>query len=213
MVDYKQRLPTPLSSLGNHFDIGVAMSRLPRTACEVLRPATSHEIQSWSFGAVARVVGSREIGWSDLKGTLEDQAIFGPLLDYECACKKYHGRQFAQNICEICGVKIESRKVRWERFGHINFSIPIQHDVCETVHVIEAFPVLPASIRESPCARGLDALCEELLKASQATDVTATEEAYRRICEALIPVVVMAVDWNLHDARVLARGLGLCFRG
>lgn len=51
--------------------------------------------------------------------------IFGPLVDFECECKKLRGPKFAGKTCTNCGVEVTRSSVRRERFGHIAFPLPV----------------------------------------------------------------------------------------
>lgn len=60
----------------------------------------------------------------DIPGGLLDQAIFGPLENYSCKCKKYTGLFNEGVICEKCGVEVGKRKLRFEREGYIQLPVP-----------------------------------------------------------------------------------------
>jgi hypothetical protein len=80
--------------------------------------------------------------WEQQRGSLDDQSIFGPLRDYECACGKYLGKQFEIMICDRCGVKVTTSERRRVRFGHIDFAAEVPHPCVEGM--VSAMPVLPA---------------------------------------------------------------------
>jgi hypothetical protein len=90
---------------------------------------------------------------------------------------------------------------------------PIAHDVCGGgLLLIDAFPVLPAAIRESYSGKSLNALYEDMLDANESPDRTCLKTAYYRICEALAPVIQAALNWNLQESEVLAKGAALLVR-
>ena len=60
------------------------------------------------------------------KGLLCER-IFGPYEDWQCACKKYKGIKYKNNVCDRCGVEINERKVRRERMGHIQLAVDVVH--------------------------------------------------------------------------------------
>jgi DNA-directed RNA polymerase subunit beta' len=62
-----------------------------------------------------------------VEGGLFDQAVFGPVKDYECACGKYKKIKYKGKICEKCGVEVTESAVRRERMGHIELASPIAH--------------------------------------------------------------------------------------
>lgn len=89
--------------------------------------ASPERIKSWSHGEVTK---SETINYKSLKpepGGLFDEAIFGPIKDYECACGKYKKVKFKGKKCEKCGVDITDSIVRRERMGHIELASPVAH--------------------------------------------------------------------------------------
>lgn len=89
--------------------------------------ASPEQIEKWSHGEVTK---SETINYKSLKPEkdgLFDEAIFGPMKDYECACGKYKKIKFRGKTCEKCGVKITESIVRRERVGHIKLATPIAH--------------------------------------------------------------------------------------
>ena len=59
----------------------------------------------------------------DIKGGVLDQAIFGPLKNYECRCEKYSGIIWEGQKCEVCGVEV-TRKNR-SSGSWIELNLPI----------------------------------------------------------------------------------------
>jgi len=55
------------------------------------------------------------------------ERIFGPVKDYECHCGKYKRIRYKGIICDRCGVEVTEKKVRRERIGHINLTVPVAH--------------------------------------------------------------------------------------
>lgn len=89
--------------------------------------ASPERIRKWSHGEVTK---SETINYKSLKpetGGLFDEAIFGPVKDYECACGKYKKVKYKGRKCEKCGVEITESIVRRERMGHIELAAPIAH--------------------------------------------------------------------------------------
>ncbi|MBQ5543894.1 MAG: DNA-directed RNA polymerase subunit beta', partial [Mycoplasmataceae bacterium] len=92
-----------------------------------IRIASKEDILSWSHGEVTK---AETINYKTLKpevGGLFDEAIFGPVKDYECACGKYKKVKHYGKTCEKCGVEITESIVRRERMGHIALTSPIVH--------------------------------------------------------------------------------------
>ena len=55
------------------------------------------------------------------------EKIFGPTKDYECYCGKYKRIRYRGIICDRCNVEVTEKKVRRERMGHINLTVPVAH--------------------------------------------------------------------------------------
>lgn len=191
---------------------GIAVDRVTELICRVSDRATSEDIQSWSFGAVVRPRLTSPVPWELRRGSLDDEAIFGPTIDYQCACEKYRGPQYAEAICDVCGVKVTTRASRLERFGHINLTVAIPHDFCGGSDQIECFPVLPALFRDSQEGGELNGLYENMLQASCEHDRHALEAIYRELCCSLAPIVGAAIGWNLPNAAMLAKGMALLLK-
>ncbi|MGV3719404.1 MAG: hypothetical protein ACO1SX_00725 [Actinomycetota bacterium] len=62
-----------------------------------------------------------------LPGGLFCERIFGPVNDWECACRGYIGREFAGKICFTCQVEVAPSEVRQQRWGHIELPWPVCH--------------------------------------------------------------------------------------
>src|SRR3954465_11267643 len=60
-------------------------------------------------------------------GGLFCERIFGPVKDWECHCGKYKRIRYRGVICDRCGVEVTLSKVRRERMGHIELSVPVAH--------------------------------------------------------------------------------------
>ncbi len=55
------------------------------------------------------------------------EKIFGPTKDWECNCGKYKRIRYKGVVCDRCGVEVTERKVRRERMGHIQLTVPVVH--------------------------------------------------------------------------------------
>ena len=55
------------------------------------------------------------------------EKIFGPTKDYECHCGKYKRIKYRGIVCDRCGVEVTEKKVRRERMGHIELTVPVAH--------------------------------------------------------------------------------------
>jgi hypothetical protein len=176
------------------------------------RPATDREVHSRSFGQLKALRNTDATGWEQRRGTLEDQAIFGPLRDFECACAKYRGMKYKGMICDRCGVKVTTRAARRRRFGHIDLPEPIVHPLGRSAERLHAIPVLPAAFVESRGGEGLADLYDELVRSVLSASLERLVGSFNRLLELLLPAVIIAHDWDLQEAEVLACGLAMAPR-
>jgi hypothetical protein len=177
------------------------------------RPATTDDVHTWSFGRVNRVRSQVAATWSEKIGTLDDERIFGTLRDYQCSCGKYEGRKHQNMICDRCGVKImTSREARTTRCGHIDLTLAVLHPLDRVAQPVEAIPILPAAVWQSPAGCALADLYDDIVRASSLEDETLLNKAVQALVQILLPVVEMAHAWDLESAPLLARGLVLARR-
>src|SRR5262245_10581692 len=101
------------------------MLRLPLSLAAMYRPATDREVHSWSFGAVKAPRNPGAGSYQGRRRTLDDQAIFGPVREFHCACGKYQGDRYRGMICDLCGVKMTIPEERRRRFGHIDLPVAV----------------------------------------------------------------------------------------
>lgn len=100
----------------------------PQQFSEVsLKLASPERILEWSKGEVTKPETINYRTQRPEKHGLFDERIFGPVEDYECACKKYRGIRYKGIVCEKCGVEITRSIVRRERMGHIDLCVPVSH--------------------------------------------------------------------------------------
>ena len=92
-----------------------------------LKLASPERILDWSHGEVTKPETINYRTQRPEKHGLFDERIFGPVEDYECACKKYRGIRYKGIECEKCGVEITRSIVRRERMGHIELCVPVSH--------------------------------------------------------------------------------------
>ncbi len=89
--------------------------------------ASPERIREWSHGEVKK---AETINYRNLKPEKDGlfcEKIFGPSKDYECHCGKYKRKTDRERVCERCGVKVTTSKVRRERMGHIELACPVSH--------------------------------------------------------------------------------------
>ena len=84
-------------------------------------------IRSWTRGEVRSPETINYRTFKPEAGGLFCQRIFGPARDYECACGKYKRIKYKGIVCDRCGVEVTVSRVRRERMGHIELSVPVTH--------------------------------------------------------------------------------------
>ncbi len=92
-----------------------------------IRLASPQDIRSWSFGEVKKPETINYRTYRPEKDGLFCERIFGPERDWECSCGKYKGMKYKGIICDRCGVKVTTSKVRRKRMGHIELAAPVVH--------------------------------------------------------------------------------------
>ena len=88
---------------------------------------SANDIRAWSYGEVRKPETINYRTYRCEKDGLFCEKIFGPEKDWECFCGKYKGIKYRNIVCDRCGVKITTSKVRRERMGHINLAAPAVH--------------------------------------------------------------------------------------
>jgi hypothetical protein len=162
--------------------------------------------------------------------SLNDEAIFGPRMNYRCACGKFDANaqancpsdsterlmvEFAKQsgiksiICDVCGVKYASNQIRRCRFGHIELGGTIKHPLGSDTELLETFPVLPAVYWESRSGISLANLYEEIVFLSNMRALSEVIIPIQHVCDSITQILDIACSWNLTDIPVLARGLAL----
>src|SRR5688500_18233412 len=113
-------------------------------------------------------------------GGLFCERIFGPVKDWECHCGKYKRIRYKGIICDRCGVEVTEKKVRRERTGHIQLTVPVAHiwyfrslpnkigyllgsptKKLDTIIYYERYVVINAGVKAADGINCLDFLSEE----------------------------------------------------
>jgi DNA-directed RNA polymerase subunit beta' len=89
--------------------------------------ASPESIRSWSKGEVKNPETINYRTFKPEKGGLFCERIFGPVKDWECSCGKYKRIKHRGVVCDRCGVEVTLSRVRRERMGHIELSVPVSH--------------------------------------------------------------------------------------
>jgi hypothetical protein len=183
--------------------------QIPSALQSTFRIAKTSDIRSWSYGGLTAPRDTSATFQDNVKGTLFDQRIFGPIRDFKCACGKYSGDDFANMVCDICGVKVTSKRSRSTRFGHIDFFIDIAHPLSPEMR-LSCFPVVPADFIQSPGGQRLQALYDQLIEGNLRRNYDDLAISTNTIVECLTPLVVMLNNWSIVTPRdTLARGIAL----
>jgi len=92
-----------------------------------LSVASPESIRRWSKGEVKNPETINYRTFKPEKGGLFCERIFGPVKDWECSCGKYKRIKYKGVVCDRCGVEVTLARVRRERMGHIDLSVPATH--------------------------------------------------------------------------------------
>jgi len=92
-----------------------------------IQVASPEIIRSWSKGEVKNPETINYRTFKPEKGGLFCERIFGPVKDWECSCGKYKRIKHRGVVCDRCGVEVTLARVRRERMGHIELSVPVSH--------------------------------------------------------------------------------------
>lgn len=89
--------------------------------------ASPEKIREWSNGEVLR---PETINYRTLRAEKDGlfcERIFGTTRDWECFCGKFKSYRYRGVVCDRCGIKVTSSRVRRERMGHIELSSQVAH--------------------------------------------------------------------------------------
>jgi DNA-directed RNA polymerase subunit beta' len=129
MIDFRSGRE-PRSSSFDHIHIRIAAPeeiRGPRDPKERERMELQGLRTWWSWGEVTKPETINYRSFKPEKDGLFCERIFGPVKDWECHCGKYKRIRYRGVICDRCGVEVTLSKVRRERMGHIELSVPVVH--------------------------------------------------------------------------------------
>ncbi|HMH55637.1 MAG TPA: DNA-directed RNA polymerase subunit beta', partial [Gemmatimonadales bacterium] len=129
MIDFRSGRE-PKSSSFDYISIRIAAPeeiRGPRDPKERERLELQGQRTWWSWGEVTKPETINYRSFKPEKDGLFCERIFGPVKDWECHCGKYKRIRYRGLICDRCGVEVTLSKVRRERMGHIELSVPVAH--------------------------------------------------------------------------------------
>jgi len=109
--------------------------RVNEVAAVKINLASPDEIRSWSYGEVKKPETINYRTYRAERDGLFCEKIFGPEKDYECFCGKYKGIKYKGIVCERCGVKVTTSKVRRKRMGHIDLARKDGECVAPVAHI------------------------------------------------------------------------------
>ena len=89
--------------------------------------ASPEDIKERSSGEVLKPETVNYRTYKPERDGLFCEKIFGPTKDYECHCGKYKRIRYRGIVCDHCGVEVTEKKVRRERMGHIELTVPVAH--------------------------------------------------------------------------------------
>jgi len=129
MIDFRSGRE-PKSSSFDFISIRIASPeeiRGPRDPKERERLELQGQRVWWSWGEVTKPETINYRSFKPERDGLFCERIFGPVKDWECHCGKYKRIRYRGVICDRCGVEVTLSKVRRERMGHIELSVPVAH--------------------------------------------------------------------------------------
>ena len=180
---------------------------LPPSIAKFYRPLTGNEVRAESFGELKIASFRAPQGeWPFERGTFDDQAIFGPVSTWRCACGKYASRESDGIVCDECGVKVTTREVRRSRCAHINLPEPMPHPLDDSCPALTALPVLPVAFIEAPSGMDLLLAYDSILRWDAPRD---RGVAFETLLNTLTPLLVLAHNWNLPQRSLIAHGMAL----
>ncbi len=89
--------------------------------------ASPESIKKRSYGEVTKPETINYRTYKPERDGLFCERIFGPVRDWECHCGKYKRIRYKGIVCDRCGVEVTEKKVRRERMGHIELTVPVAH--------------------------------------------------------------------------------------
>ena len=89
--------------------------------------ASPESIKRRSYGEVTKPETINYRTYKPERDGLFCEKIFGPTRDWECHCGKYKRIRYKGIVCDRCGVEVTEKKVRRERMGHIELTVPVAH--------------------------------------------------------------------------------------
>ena len=93
----------------------------------VISLASPEQILERSHGEVIKPETINYRTYKPERDGLFCESIFGPVKDFECHCGKYKRIRYKGIVCDRCGVEVTEKKVRRERMGHIQLTVPVAH--------------------------------------------------------------------------------------
>ncbi len=93
----------------------------------VISLASPEQILERSHGEVIKPETINYRTYKPERDGLFCERIFGPVKDFECHCGKYKRIRYKGIVCDRCGVEVTEKKVRRERMGHIQLTVPVAH--------------------------------------------------------------------------------------
>jgi DNA-directed RNA polymerase subunit beta' len=146
----------------------------------IISLASPEKILEMSYGEVTKPETVNYRTYKPERDGLFCERIFGPVKDYECHCGKYKRIRYKGIVCDRCGVEVTEKKVRRERMGHIQLTVPVAHiwffrslpnkigqllglqsKKLEQIIYYEKYVVINPGVKEADGIKKLDFLTEE----------------------------------------------------
>lgn len=170
MIDFRSSRE-PKGSSFDFIQIRIASAeeiRGPKDTKERERLELQGQRTWWSWGEVVKPETINYRSFKPERDGLFCERIFGPVKDWECHCGKYKRIRYRGVICDRCGVEVTLSKVRRERMGHIELSVPVAH--------IWFFKTLP-----SPMGNLLDLTLKDLERVIYYTNYVVIEPGQQEV--------------------------------
>jgi DNA-directed RNA polymerase beta' subunit len=167
-----------------------------------LRWLEAAEARARSRGRVVEADGLNTRTGKPERGGLSCCRIFGPVENLCCLCGKYSGETYRGITCEKCGVEVQEKAVRRERFGHLELPVGVPHPWASE-RMIACVLVLPAGLREQPANErrydlgGVNGLYQRVIQRA---------EQLRRCIEHYAPELIVE-----HETERLGRAVARLF--
>ncbi len=110
-------------------------AKINEVAAVTINLASPEDIRSWSSGEVKKPETINYRSYKPERDGLFCEKIFGPEKEYECSCGKHRGVKYKGIVCDKCGVRVTTNKVRRVRMGHIDLTRKDSECIAPVAHI------------------------------------------------------------------------------